>query len=381
MPRTDRTARIAASIARAAGAPGLVEILAGLDASALASVLLEVSRRRAARVTPRDLSTAADIPLFRPSAADARLLHRFDAAALAAAPRFEAQDLAPIGPFGACAALSGIDQNNVLTACRRAEVIADPTLVLALAAAVRRRDPSARRAGPLRLCASARLVRMQSLVGAPVDFTPHFRLFALVSAGRDAGEDRFETDALAAHVLAWLRLASRLREEGFRVGRAEVEISDGEAISALCEAHGVDVAEVRAIAAAHRVGAAAELLVRRGVTLPSEVDDPRRDLAALHARLPHAAALRLDRVRERVFPAVAAEFPGTPLRLDLSRLEGLGYYPGLMLRIRLDGPAGPLPVIDGGFMPWTQRLLSDRKERLLASAIGSELVCKAYAPV
>jgi hypothetical protein len=268
----------------------------------------------------------------------------------------------------------------VLTASRRAEVIADPTLALALAAAVRRRDPAARRAGPLRLCASARLVRMQSLAGAPAELTPHFRLFALVSAGRDAGEDRFETDALAEHVVAWLRLAANLRAEGFRVGRAEVEISDGEAVSALCEAQGVPVADVRGVAAAHRVGAAAELLGRRGVTLPAAVDDPRRDLGPLHARLPHAAALRLDRVRERVFPLVAAASPGTPLRLDLSRLEGLGYYPGLMLRIRLDGPAGPLPVIDGGFTPWTQRLLADRKERLLASAIGSELVCKAYAP-
>jgi hypothetical protein len=110
------------------------------------------------------------------------------------------------------------------------------------------------------------------------------------------------------------------------------------------------------------------------------VDDPRRDLGALHARLPRGAALRLDRLRERVLPAIAAEFPDTPVRLDLSRLEGLGYYRGPALRIRLDGPPGPLPIIDGGFTAWTQALLADRKERLLASAMGSELVCKAYGP-
>ncbi len=81
-----------------------------------------------------------------------------------------------------------------------------------------------------------------------------------------------------------------------------------------------------------------------------------------------------------MFPAVAAAAPGTALRLDLSRLEALGYYPGLALRIRVDGPAGPLPAIDGGFTPWTQALLADHKERLLASAIGTELVAKVYAP-
>jgi hypothetical protein len=37
-------------------------------------------------------------------------------------------------------------------------------------------------------------------------------------------------------------------------------------------------------------------------------------------------------------------------------------------------------VIDGGFTAWTQALLSDRKERLLASAFGSELVAKLYGP-
>jgi hypothetical protein len=51
-----------------------------------------------------------------------------------------------------------------------------------------------------------------------------------------------------------------------------------------------------------------------------------------------------------------------------------------MLRILLRGPPGALPVIDGGFTAWTQALLSDRKERLLASAFGSELVAKLYGP-
>jgi hypothetical protein len=39
-----------------------------------------------------------------------------------------------------------------------------------------------------------------------------------------------------------------------------------------------------------------------------------------------------------------------------------------------------VPVVDGGLVPWTQALLADRKERLLASAIGTEAVCKLFAP-
>ena len=192
---------------------------------------------------------------------------------------------------------------------------------------------------------------MQSLAGAPPGFTPHFRLFALGTAGRDTGEHRFETDTLAEHILAWLRLADGLRRVGFRIGRPTVEICDVDAVSALCSAQGVAVEELRAVAAAHRIGAAHDVLAQRGATLPNAVTDPLADLGALHARLPPEAALRLDRVRERVFPAIAAAFPGTEVRFDLSRLEGLGYYRGLAFRISFDGPSGslllPLTLVDG----------------------------------
>ena len=205
---------------------------------------------------------------------------------------------------------------------------------------------------------------MQSLEDAPAEFTPHFRLFALVTAGRDAGEHRFETDALAEHVLAWLRLADGLRHAGFSVKGARVEVSDMAAVEALCLAQGVSV----------------EVLARVGATLPGSLRDPRSELGPLHRRLPTEAALRLDRVRERVVPAIATAFPATEVRFDLSRLEGLGYYRGLAFRISVEGPAGSLPVVDGGVVPWMQALLADRKERLVASAIGTEAVCKVCPP-
>jgi len=208
------------------------------------------------------------------------------------------------------------------------------------------------------------------------------------AAGRrdDARADAAERARIAPprsvpeHILTWLRLGEALRREGFRIGAARVEISDLDAIAALCVAQGVRLEDVRAVAAAHRIGAAAEVLARAGAKLPREVRDLRADLGDLRAHLPADAALRLERVRDRVLPAVASASASTDVRLDLSRLEGLGYYRGLAFRISFDGPAGSLPVIDGGVVSWTQELLADRKERLVASAIGSEAVCKLYAP-
>ena len=61
------------------------------------------------------------------------------------------------------------------------------------------------------------------------------------------------------------------------------------------------------------------------------------------------------------------------------RLEGMGYYTGLCLRITAAAPDGSaLPLADGGFTAWTATLAADKKERFLASGIGSELVCRLY---
>jgi hypothetical protein len=169
-----------------------------------------------------------------------------------------------------------------------------------------------------------------------------------------------------------------LRADGFRGHAAAVELSDPEAVAALLGAEGVAPEEIKRTARAHRVGAASAELAGRGVVLPPPLGDPLRDLGPRAARIPPAAALRLARLRDGVAGPIAAEFPEVSVRFDLGRLEGLGYYAGPTLRIRLDGPAGPLPVIDGGFTTWTQVLLADRKERLLASGMGTELLCKIY---
>ncbi|MGD0436536.1 MAG: hypothetical protein ABSB86_08720, partial [Bryobacteraceae bacterium] len=64
---------------------------------------------------------------------------------------------------------------------------------------------------------------------------------------------------------------------------------------------------------------------------------------------------------------------------NIARLEGLSYYAGLCLRISPEAPDGNrYPITDGGFTDWTARLLGDRKERFLATGIGSEFVCRRY---
>ncbi|MGP4098842.1 hypothetical protein [Nonomuraea sp. KM90] len=63
------------------------------------------------------------------------------------------------------------------------------------------------------------------------------------------------------------------------------------------------------------------------------------------------------------FERVAAELDATP---DPDRQGGRGYYSGLCFKIYGKG----VEVGDGGFVDWTARLLGNRKERLLISALG-----------
>src|SRR5262249_27678078 len=149
----------------------------------LKSLLLDVYKSRAAGVSEAAaLAQTERETLLQPSTVDARVLNQFDRIAFAAAEGFEAVDLSPVCAFGAESILGGIHQNNVLTTIRNAEVLGDSTPAMALEGARRRRRA---RSETVRLCSSARVIRLQ-----PFDFpgfTPHFRLFGLVSAGRDRG--------------------------------------------------------------------------------------------------------------------------------------------------------------------------------------------------
>jgi hypothetical protein len=353
------------------GLPGLASALAELSASDLQSLLLHVFQQRANALQESHLMQLAERPLLAPSNIDARLMNRFDRVAFEAARSFEAVELSPVCAVGLSRVLGEIDQNNVLTTIRNAEVLGDPTPALALECARRRRDAKLRSAGEVRLCASQRVIRLQ-----PFDFpgyTPHFRLFALVTAGRDPGSHAFELRHLAEHVRFFLELCRGLNQAGFSLMSPLVEITDSGIVQKLLAQAGVSADQLRQTIRAHKPGESEKFLAERGVRLPDAVEDPAREIPNLDPQHP------LARTRPEIFDPLAREFPEAQFRFNLARLEGISYYGGLCLRISPQAPDGNrYPVIDGGFTNWTARLLQDRKERVLATGIGSEFVCRRY---
>lgn len=162
--------------------------------------MLEVYRARTQSLTPQSLlQQYKQNRLVQPASVSPRQLLEFDQLAYSVLPpSFEPLELSPVCPFGITSIMAPLDPNQIVTTIRNSEVCSDSTNVLALECARRGRKRKHRREADIKLCASHRLLRPQA-PNSPGTF-PHFRLFSLVTAGRDRGSYRFEIAALSEHL-------------------------------------------------------------------------------------------------------------------------------------------------------------------------------------
>jgi hypothetical protein len=185
-----------ARIARTVGTDGeLFARLAALQAADLHAALLDVARRRAAKLRPADVLTRYEtVRTVQPSPADPGAQRRFEGLAMDRLPDgFVELQLAPHAPLGTSSVLGGFSQDRIVTTIADTEVVSDSTNVLALECARRRRDPRVRREDrPTRLAAVHQVLRPRD--GA------HFGLVALCTAGRDRGSFAMQTQALGEHL-------------------------------------------------------------------------------------------------------------------------------------------------------------------------------------
>jgi hypothetical protein len=309
-------------ILKEAGAPDLFETLAQrLEPSDLQSLLLAVYRERAKAVSPATLLRQYRQNRFvQPAALDPRKYLEFDRLAFSLLPPgFEPIELSPVCPLGTNSVVATVDQNNAVTTIRNTEVCSDSTNVMALECAVRRQALYAKGGSPLqdtKLGASHRLLRGQSFQG-PALFT-HFRIFSLCTAGRDRGSYRFETEALREHIAFYLRLFKETVRLGMAVGQTAV------ALTAFDES-------------------------------------------------------RMDVLQTEVMKALSPDYPDVRFDIDQMRASGRGYYTGVAFRIAAHDSSGTeYGIVDGGLTNWTLQLLSNRKERLLISGMGSERLISLF---
>lgn len=314
--------KIVERIERQVNIPGLASLLAEqLTPTDLQSLLLEVYRVRSSRRQPSDVLADFQADRFvRPAPVSPVRLLTWEQLAFSTLPtEFQPLALSPVSPLGTNSAIAPVDQNWSVATARNTEVVSDSTNVLALECAVQRQKllrGNPRSTELVHLAASHRLLRAQRYEDPAA--RPHFAALALCSAGRDQGNLRFEFSMLGLHIRFYLNsLRSFL-----------------------------------------------------GPDIPLH-------LSATDFRLNPRHSL----LEEQLFGPVRAEFHDVVCAIDVERTRGKGYYLDLCFHIHATHPSGQrLELVDGGVVDWTQRLLSNAKERLVISGIGSERLCSAFEP-
>jgi hypothetical protein len=312
--------KIIERIEREAGVPGLMSILGKeLSPTDLQSILLEVYRGRSNQIQPSSLLSDFESNRFvQISAVSPTTLLRWEQIAFAYLPHeFQPIALSPVCPLGTNSVIATIDQNWAVATARNTEVVSDSTNVLALECALRRREllhVNPKSYASVHLATSHRLLRAQRYEGSKS--VVHFSSFALCSAGRDKGNLQFELAALRLHVSFYL--------------------------------------------------------------------------AALRAFLGQSTPLRLsvtnlgsnkhvELIETRLLTPIRTEFEGIACMFDEHRTSGRRYYLDVCFHIQAMAPSGQrLELVDGGAVNWTQKLLSNAKERLVISGIGSERLCTEF---
>jgi hypothetical protein len=179
----------------------------GLPPTDLQTLLIAVARARAHRASAADVMRRWQSDRFvRPAASDPRRLAAVEARLWQLLPtEFAGIELSPVTPLGTSSTVAPVSQNRVVATVRTTEVVSDSTNVLAIEAATRRRGQPGN--SDVHLAACHRQLRAQ--VFGP-GAAAHFRLFALVSSGRDSGSGRTEASMLIRHLAYWLEVLQTL---------------------------------------------------------------------------------------------------------------------------------------------------------------------------
>jgi hypothetical protein len=207
-------------------------LAAGLAASELWSLLLEVAERRAAQRSAAGLLQQWEKDRFvAPAYVDQRTLNELDGHLLAAAAHFEALELSPLAPLGSCSAIALASQNKIVSTVRGTEVVSDPTNLLALESASRlRRDGTQ----VIKLATNHRCVRAQAVPKLP-GYAAHFRLFCMTTAGHERENHGLLVEALSDHIRTHLTALDRLEQHGYGFPDRRIRILAGSAHTKLGE--------------------------------------------------------------------------------------------------------------------------------------------------
>lgn len=368
--------KIIRRITNGIGIPNIVEILSrNMGPTDLQSLLLETYRDMVSRLQIKDiLRQHEDNSFVKPSAINQKISTKVDKLLYDCIPKtFDAVELSPLNPLGTNSIIAGIDQRNVISTIRNTEVSADATTALALECAKRRKSGSK----AINLCTSHRTTRAQNFDAIP-GFLSHFRIFALASADRDRGFEKFETENLLQHLKFYLSAIKKLSKmDAYEVNNIEVFISDMRIIECIVAKEQIPREEIRN----NTQNSSFDVFSGFDVRMPRDITDPLAEISPdliSYYEIKNPAIL-LAKIKKNVIDRLIKIYPQTKFVFEMNRIAGIGHYETATFKIRARNRRGEVyPLVDGGVCNWTKRILANKKERLMVSGFGTELFCMNF---
>ncbi len=359
----------------------LIPKLEKLSGSDLKSLLLHVFNTRTKDMSVREIFTSyqENYPFLGVSELDQRDITKFKNLFFESVSKeFSAVELSPVNPIGLNGTLASISQNNLCSTNHGYEVIGDPTTPLALETAIRRKNLlsiNPKDTSEVHLCTSQRILRLQ-----PFDpkkgYMQHFSCFGLSSGGRDNDWEAFIIRNLTQHIKSHLGFIQRLNNDQFSIKDVVVSFSHMGILESIIKKIGADRKTIK-----RNTGNPEYHLFREhGITLPSLVDVLESIPDEESEKLGISKYINLvSRIATQVIYNLRTTFPEIRFCFNIERIAGIGYYTGFCFHIHGTTQQGlTLQLSDGGFTNWLKKLLSSKKEFLLISGIGEDLVHKMF---
>lgn len=295
--------------------PDLISVLTNeLSGSELNSILLEAFNQKIVSLTPAGLLNQYQVNRFvKPADLPALDLKRMEVDILQLFQRysFEALELSPVSILGSCSVVASANQKKILSALRGTEVLADSTNAIALHASdLKQKNQTSGSSTELHM----RFCNVQRHVRTQSisgkGFRAHFKIGCLVTCGMDTGAFDFEKKSLQEHI----RVMKALFLEYYKVEEVSFK-----------------------------------LLCREGYP-------DRQNLA------------------RAVNDYVVKHDPDTRITIIDKPQHETNYYKGLQYKVNILMKGKTYEIGDGGFVDWTQQLLQNKKERMLSTGFGFDLM-------
>ena len=294
--------------------PRLVEILSEeLSGTELNSLLLEIFNRRTKKISAAGLLKLYDLNRFvKPADLPALSLKRseVDLLEIFVKHSFSAIELSPVSVLGSCSVVATADQNKILSALRGTEVLADATNAIALHIASEKNNTSSHPQSTMANYCTIPRHLRTQAIDESKGFTPHFKIACAVTAGIDTGDYNFEKESLTSHI----RVMNAIFKDYYKV--------DDISFRFLCRG-GYDNSHILA---------------------------------------------------SRVHKHIIQQIPKCSITIIEKPQEDIDYYRGIQYKIDIQFKGRTWEIGDGGFVDWTQQLLQNKKERMLSTGIGFDLM-------